>query len=131
MDELKLCPFCGKPAEPVYINGLYDKAYIICSDHNCLGYMQIQWGTKDNPDKFIQHLKDNWNRRTAPEKKPLTNADRIRSMSNEELAVTLMCPNEMGMVEIECDHSDDKNCCKCLLDWLNQPSAHKPERSTP
>lgn len=50
----------------------------------------------------------------------MTNGDTIRGMSNEELAVTLMCPNEMGMAEIECDHSDDKNCCQCLLDWLNQ-----------
>lgn len=51
----------------------------------------------------------------------MTNGDRIRSMTDEELAVTLMCPNEMGMAEIKCDHSDDKNCCRCLLDWLNQP----------
>ncbi|TQI66232.1 hypothetical protein [Clostridium sp. KNHs216] len=51
----------------------------------------------------------------------MSNGDRIRGMSNEELAVTLMCPNEMGMAEIECDHSDDKNCCQCLLNWLNQP----------
>lgn len=51
-----------------------------------------------------------------------TNGDRIRSMSDEELAVTLMCPNEMGVAEIPCDHSDDKNCCRCLLDWLRQPA---------
>lgn len=51
----------------------------------------------------------------------MTNGDMFRRMSNEELAVTLMCPNEMGMAEIECDHSDNKNCCRCLLDWLNQP----------
>jgi len=50
-----------------------------------------------------------------------TNADRIRAMSDEELAVTMMCPNEMGMADILCDHSDQKNCCKCLLDWLRQP----------
>lgn len=51
----------------------------------------------------------------------MKNGDRFRRMSNEELAVTLMCPNEMGLAEIECDHSDNKNCCQCLLDWLNQP----------
>ncbi|WP_042435909.1 hypothetical protein, partial [Faecalispora jeddahensis] len=59
-----------------------------------------------------------WNRR---ENRPLTNGDRIRGMSNTELAVTLMCPNEMGLAEIECNHSDDRNCCKCLLNWLDQP----------
>ncbi|QEY33850.1 hypothetical protein FL966_01645 [Caproiciproducens galactitolivorans] len=62
----------------------------------------------------------------ATENKPLTNGDLIRSMSNEELTVTLTCPNEMGMDEIDCDHSDDKNCCQCLLDWLNQP--YEPEQ---
>ena len=44
-------------------------------------------------------------------------------MSNEEIAVTLTCPNEMGMAEIPCDHSDGKNCCWCLPDWLRQPAA--------
>lgn len=51
-----------------------------------------------------------------------TNADRIRSMSDEELAAALMCQNEMGMDDIPCDHSDDKNCCQCLLEWLRQPA---------
>lgn len=50
----------------------------------------------------------------------MTNADMIRSMSDEELAVNLMCPNEMGMAYIPCDKSDQCNCCKCLLDWLRQ-----------
>lgn len=59
--------------------------------------------------------------RVMPGKQP-TNADRIRSMSDEALAVTLMCPNEIGMAEIPCDHSDDKNCCRCLLDWLRKPA---------
>lgn len=54
--------------------------------------------------------------------KPLTNGDRLRAMSNEELAdkVTL-CPT-----------SFDKNfycklnsCRKCLLDWLNSPAGNE------
>ena len=48
----------------------------------------------------------------------MTNYDLLKNMSIEEMAVTIMCPNEMGMAEIECDHSDDKNCCQCCLDWL-------------
>ena len=43
--------------------------------------------------------------------------DLIRSMSNEELAVTITCPNDTGLAEIPC--STD-NCCKCTLDWLNK-----------
>ena len=47
-----------------------------------------------------------------------TNADRIRSMSDEELAMNMMCPNENGLGEIECDKSDNCNCYECLLKWL-------------
>lgn len=47
-----------------------------------------------------------------------TNADSIRTMSDEELAMNMMCPNESGLGEIECDKSDNCNCYKCLLKWL-------------
>lgn len=57
----------------------------------------------------------------------MTNGDRIRNMSDKELAVTLMCPNEMGMAEIPCDHSDSCNCWKCLLYWLQQPYEEEPK----
>ncbi len=47
-----------------------------------------------------------------------TNADHIRSMSDEERAMSMMCPNENGLAEIECDKSDSCNCYECLLKWL-------------
>lgn len=47
-----------------------------------------------------------------------TNADRIRAMSDEELAMNMMCPNENGLGEIECDKSDSCNCYECILKWL-------------
>ena len=50
--------------------------------------------------------------------KPKTNADRIRSFSDEELAMNMMCPNESGLGEIECDKSDYCHCYECLLNWL-------------
>lgn len=50
----------------------------------------------------------------------MTNYEMIKNMSIEEMAVTLMCPNEMGMAEIDCDQSDQCNCCKCCLAWLQQ-----------
>lgn len=50
-------------------------------------------------------------------KKP-TNADRIRSFSDEELAMNMMCPNENGLGEIECDKSDNCNRYACILEWL-------------
>ena len=55
----------------------------------------------------------------------MTNADMIRAMSDEELAVTLTCPNEMGMADIHCDKSDQCNCCKCLLDWMRQSAVEE------
>ena len=48
----------------------------------------------------------------------ISNADRIRSFSDEELAMNMMCPNENGLGEIECDKSDNCNCYECLLKWL-------------
>lgn len=55
-------------------------------------------------------------------KKPQTNADRIRSMTDEELATNMMCPNENGLAEIDCDKSDNCNCYECLLKWLRAES---------
>lgn len=51
--------------------------------------------------------------------------DVIRSMSDEELAANLMCPNEMGIADIPCDKSDQCNCYKCLLDWLRQSAVEE------
>lgn len=56
------------------------------------------------------------------QKKPQTNADRIRSMTDEELAVNMMCPNENGLAEIDCDKNDNCNCYECLLKWLKAES---------
>ena len=50
--------------------------------------------------------------------KSKTNADRIRSMSDEELAMNMMCPNENGLGEIECNKDDRCNCYECILKWL-------------
>lgn len=52
------------------------------------------------------------------EQKKQTNADRIRSFSDEEPAMNMMCPNENGLGEIECDKSDNCNCYACILKWL-------------
>ena len=54
------------------------------------------------------------------EQKKQTNADRIRSMSDEELAMNMMCPNENGLGKIECDKSDNCNCYACILKRLQQ-----------
>lgn len=54
--------------------------------------------------------------------KPQTNADRIRSMTDEELAIYMMYPNENGLAEIDCDKNDNCNCYECSLNWLRAES---------
>ena len=49
-----------------------------------------------------------------------TNGDRIRAMSNEELAMNMMCPNENGLGEIDCNKSDNCNCYECSVKWLKR-----------
>lgn len=54
-------------------------------------------------------------------KKPQTNADRIRSMTDEDLAEVLFgsCIEHMGVEE--CSHPE-KACKSCVLDWLKAES---------
>ena len=61
--------------------------------------------------------------------RPQTNADRIRSMTDEELAFNMMCPNENGLAEIDCDKNDNCNCYECLLKWLKAESEGKYEKT--
>ena len=49
---------------------------------------------------------------------PSTNADRIRAMSDEELAVVIMCPYDT-------EHPlciQSPGCVDCCLRWLQQPA---------
>jgi hypothetical protein len=73
-------------------------------------------------------------RRAQPENKPLTNADRIRSMSDEELAEYIFgLGNGPENCDGHCAYQDDCNaegfnyntcikaCIKGVTDWLKQP----------
>ena len=64
-----------------------------------------------------------WQRSMEQEKKPMTNADRIRTMSDEELAtfldnVSIRCPRP----SITEDCSMPGGCKMCALKWLQQPA---------
>lgn len=51
-------------------------------------------------------------------REPMTNADRIRAMSDEELAVVVMCPYDT-------EHPlciQSPGCVDCCLRWLQQPA---------
>lgn len=47
----------------------------------------------------------------------MTNYEKLQKMSMEEMAVTIMCPNEIGG-EVKCSRGE-RNCCQCTLNWLN------------
>ena len=59
---------------------------------------------------------------STPNEKPQTNADRIRAMSDEELAWELMT----WRIETEAKHqgieSNYPNTQKAILEWLKQPA---------
>lgn len=48
--------------------------------------------------------------------KPKTNADHIRSMSDDDLAYWIMCPYDGSF----CDDTEH-NCIECTKEWLQQP----------
>jgi len=50
--------------------------------------------------------------------KPLTNADRIRAMTDEGLAKFLMRTG--ACFHDDCDYCNGKDCDECWLDWLKQ-----------
>ena len=51
------------------------------------------------------------------EQKTQTNADKIRSMTDEELAraMDMVCPPDTAC-------NDGQQCIKCWIDWLKQPA---------
>lgn len=49
------------------------------------------------------------------------NADRIRTMSDEELAKTVMCPIELDDNFHSCKRDGTMKCVDCTLNWLKQP----------
>lgn len=49
----------------------------------------------------------------------MTNYERIKQMSIDEMAYVLMCPNECDLAVIECYKVDDCcDCISCVKKWL-------------
>ena len=61
-------------------------------------------------------------RRLIDHAKPMRNADKIRAMSDEELAKFLHEPFCYNRTLEECTISYCGVCDQCVLDWLQQPS---------
>ena len=72
-----------------------------------------------------------WDKYFTPPKKPQTNADRFRSMTDEDLAKALYygfdteyCTNDPACAAMldEPDGIPEEKCIGCLLNWLRQPA---------
>ena len=76
-----------------------------CGNHACRNNVVAIWYDACVRDGF-----------TVPWQ-PQTNGDRIRAMTDEQLAEVIMCPcdNPSG----ECAET---GCIACCLDWLKQPA---------
>ena len=48
----------------------------------------------------------------------MTNYDRIKSMSIEEMAVSLMCPADIDETFKKPKDCSCRNCSACTLEWL-------------
>ena len=51
----------------------------------------------------------------------MTNYDRIKQMSIDEMAYMLMCPAEYDLdfnIKEKCQGEMNRNCYKCTLKWL-------------
>ena len=52
-----------------------------------------------------------------------TNADRIRSMTDEELAEFITSPTPQGICKDRCGGDIDYPCSECALVWLKQETS--------
>ena len=78
----------------------------------CFHSSHCQLGTH----AYMQPVLDGGCAQFRPANPVLSNADRIRAMSNKELAGIMQCECPPGT---ECSRSIDYPCVTCWLDWLN------------
>lgn len=108
---------------------------VIVTDGNLIS---VERTKKDAQDHFYPsgrwfELKDvtHWMPLPKLPDTPLTNADRIRQMSDEELATLLAmaCPTDFRCDAVEPyeDESAEHHCARCLLPWLKSPAKGEAE----
>lgn len=50
----------------------------------------------------------------------MTNYEKIRAMSAEEMAAIIICPHDLGTLGVECVLCPDgEDCITCSIKWLN------------
>ena len=91
-----------------------------CSNRNSFGYCKTTVCINEHYQREQWGLPSTTNKPESVVIKPQTNADRIRSMSDDELA-DYYFSEFFGLVPYcheECPEHDD--CQKCLLKWLKE-----------
>lgn len=131
MTELKRCPFCGGEAQMRQSiderNGRVSWQAKCTNTLNCIGNFINVWEYTE------ERAANAWNMRVIDAKcslsKPNTNADRIRSMTDEELAEFLFRTFGKAAWCLDNDCTSEESCIPCWLEWLKQES-EKPNAKT-
>lgn len=98
------CPHCGGKLRAESIGWKCEK---------CQGFIDMQ-------GNFHEHVE-------KPFMPPMTNADRIRAMSDKELAAVIMCPMEISGIKDLCEKNPGYTCVECSLQWLQEPAKEEKE----
>ena len=125
-EKLLPCPFCGGEAllRERYINGSANIKHYRRECHHCKA-------TFANWYRSMKKADEAWNRRAEHIRdttKTASNADRIRSMDDQTLALFLESVGEdEGIYDFFCSDKNrtrvcDSFCNKCIVDWLRQPA---------
>ncbi len=103
---------------------------MICPECNGRGETTYYVETdRDENTVTVKARKDICHTCNGSGEKPMTNADRIRAMSDEELARLLLD----GCRGSKCDEQPQNeygsvNCYACRLQWLQQPAETEPTK---
>ena len=148
MSELKPCPFCG--SENIAVGSDKGTVYrrntafgdltrsvptvrwAYCVDCGCVAPAEKVnnfdgFYKPDEQEDALNRAISAWNRRAQPANEPLTleqstNADRIRGMSDEEMAVWLVGATVCERVCDEDEYCHGNECVKRVTRWLKQPA---------
>jgi len=117
MKTLQPCPGCG--SERVKLNKKRDKFRYEC-DGDC-------WTTTNKWYMTREEAADAWNSLVNEREKKgtnfISNGEKIRQMSDEELVSILRCPGNID-VEFGLDECAFSTCGECKLKWLKEKNKH-------
>lgn len=133
MEKLKACPFCGSKAKITDHGGFFT---VGCQNIDCAATIDLLEPNEENATY-------DWNRRAAPENKPLT-LDELRQMDGERVWAQFRGLGMYGLVAYHSDPDGDdgddiyitnnlggRSTFEEILSQGGTVYAHKPEWSEP